>query len=136
MGGGVGMMLALKRPDKLEKQALMASISSKGLKCDSFRKNVDARLEARRNKDRNFFEREYSAGLFRPEVQTEDWNNLRVHHLVDVVSDRHLIESMKSMQASDFIGELKNISTPKEQPSVALLNLSKPHQPSAVSRQW
>ena len=77
MGGGVGMTLALKHPDKLEKLVLMASIGSKGLIGNSFRENVDARLEARRNKDRNFFERDYSAGLFRPEVQTEDWKNNR-----------------------------------------------------------
>ena len=103
MSGGVGMTLALKHPDKLEKLVLMASIGSKGLKGNSFRGNVAARLEACRNKDRNFFERDYSAGLFRPEVRTEDWKSLRDHQLMDVVSDRHLIESMKSMQAFDFM---------------------------------
>ena len=97
MGNGVGMTLAVKYPDKLEKPVLMASIGSKGLVGDSFRANVDARLEARRNKDRNFFERDYSAGLFRPEVQTEAWKNLRAHHLMVVVSDRHLINFMPSM---------------------------------------
>jgi pimeloyl-ACP methyl ester carboxylesterase len=112
MGGGVGMTPALKHPDKLEKLVLMASIGSKGFIGDSFRKNVDARLDARKSKDQNFFKRDYSAGLFRPEVQTKDWKNLPVHHLMNVVSDRHLIESMTSMQALDFTGELKNINTP------------------------
>jgi 3-oxoadipate enol-lactonase len=112
MGGGVGMTLAIKHPDKLEKLILVASVGSKGLIGDSFRANVDARLEARRNKDRDFFEREYSAGIFRPDVQTEDWKNLRVHHLMNVVSDKHLIDSMKSMQAMDYIDDLKNIETP------------------------
>ena len=112
MGGGVGMTLAIKHPDKLEKLVLMAAVGSGGLVGDGFMANVEARLEARRNKDRDFFERDYSAGRFRPEVQTEDWKNLRVHHLMNVVSDRHLIDSMKSMQAMDFTADLKNIDTP------------------------
>jgi len=112
MGGGVGMTLAVKHPGKLKKPALMVSNGSKGLVGDSFRANVDARLEVPRNKDRNFFERDYSAGLFRPEVQTKDWKNLRVHHLMNVVSDRHLIDSMTSLQVMDFTGALKNINTP------------------------
>ena len=112
MGGGVGMTLAVKHPDKLAKLVLMASVGSKGLVGDSFRGNVDARLKARRNKDREFFERDYSAGLFRPDVQTQDWRNLRVHHLMNVVSDRHLIDSMTAMQAMDLTADLQNIKTP------------------------
>ena len=124
------MTLTLKHLNKLEKQVLMPSIRSKGLKCDSFRENVDARLEACKNKDRDFFENDYSAGLFRPEVQTEDWKNLRIHHLMDVVSDRHLIEPMKSMTALGFTGELENTNTPTEELGVTLLNL---RTPSAVN---
>ena len=89
--------LEVKHPDKLEKLVLTAPIGPKGLVGDSFRANVDARLEASTNKDRNFCERDYSAGLFRPEVQTEDWKTLRAHHLMVVVSDRHLIDFMTSM---------------------------------------
>ena len=77
MGDGVGMTLTLKHQDNLEKLALMASIRSKGLIGDSFRANVDAELEAHRNKDRDFFERDSSAGLCRPEVQTEDWDTFK-----------------------------------------------------------
>ena len=44
MGGGVGMTLAVKHPDKLAKLVLMASVGSKGLVGDSFRENVDAIL--------------------------------------------------------------------------------------------
>ena len=112
IGGGVGMKLALKNSDKLEILVLISSIGSNGLIGDRFKGNVDARLETRRHKDRNFLERHYSASLFRPEVQTEDWKNLRVHHLMTVFSDRHLIEPVTSMQALDFTGELKNINTP------------------------
>jgi pimeloyl-ACP methyl ester carboxylesterase len=112
MGGGVGMTLAIKHPDKLEKLVLMASVGSTGLVGDGFMANVEARLEARRNKDQGFFEQEYSAGLFRPEVQTKDWKDLRVHHLMNVVSDTHLIDSMKSMQTMDYGDDLKNIDIP------------------------
>ena len=112
IGGGVGMKLALNHPDKLKKLVLIWSIGSNGLIGDRFKGNVDARLETRRHKDRNFLERDYLARLFRPEVQTEDWKNLRVHHLMTVLSDRHLTEPMTSMQALDFTGELKNINTP------------------------
>ena len=41
MGGGIGMTLVLKRPDKLKKLVLMASIGSKGLIGDSFRQTLD-----------------------------------------------------------------------------------------------
>ena len=106
------MTLAIKHPDKLEKLVLMASVGSTGLVGDGFMANVEARLEARRNKDQGFFEQEYSAGLFRPEVQTKDWKDLRVHHLMNVVSDTHLIDSMKSMQTMDYGDDLKNIDIP------------------------
>ena len=38
------MTLAVKHPNSLAKLALMASIGSKGMVGDGFRKNVDARL--------------------------------------------------------------------------------------------
>ena len=41
MGSGVGMTLVLKRPDKLKKLVLMASIGSKGLIGDSFRQTLN-----------------------------------------------------------------------------------------------
>ena len=112
MGGGVGMTLAINHSGKLNKLVLMASVGSGGLVGDGFMANVNARLEARRNKDRDFFERDYAAGRFRPEVQTEDWKNLRVHHLMNVVSDKHLIDSMRAMQTMDVTADLKNINTP------------------------
>ena len=112
MDGGVGMTLAVKHPDNLVKLVLMASVGSKGLVGDGFRENVDASLKARSNQDREFFERDYWADLFRPDVQTEDWRNMRIYHLMNVVSDRHLIDSMTAMQAMDLTAELKNINTP------------------------
>ena len=42
MGGGIGMTLALKHPNKLKRLALVASVGAKGLVSDSFRANVDA----------------------------------------------------------------------------------------------
>lgn len=104
MGGGIGMTLALKHPDKLKKLELVASVGSKRLVGDSFSATVDARLEALRNNDKNFFERDYTAVLFHPQVQTEDWKDLRAHHLMNIESDRHLIDSMQLMQALDFTG--------------------------------
>ena len=112
MGGGIGMTLAVKHPNSLAKLVLMASIGSKGMVGDGFRKNVDSMQKARSNKDRKFFERDYSADLFRPDAETEDWKTLRIRHLMNVVSDRHLIDCMKAIQAMDFTADLKNINSP------------------------
>lgn len=54
IGDGVGMALALKHREKLEMLVLMASIESRGLTGESSREEVDARLEARRSKERIF----------------------------------------------------------------------------------
>ena len=112
MGGAVSMTLTLKLRDKLENLVLMAPAGSKGLVGDSFSENVAARLRAWKGKDRNFLEQDYAEGLFHPDAQTENWKNLRIHHLVNVLSDRHFLDSMASMQETDFTGNLRNIDTP------------------------
>lgn len=111
MGGGVGMALALNHPACLDKLILMASVGSKGLVGDSFRTNVEQRLEARRNNNREFFMAEQLASRFRDDVQTEAWMQSRVDHLMRV-SDGHLVNSMTSMQAMDYTDRLKDIDVP------------------------
>jgi pimeloyl-ACP methyl ester carboxylesterase len=111
MGGGVGICLAINHPEKLNKLILMASVGSKGLIGDSFRENVANRLEARKNNDREFFLREQANGRFRDDVQTDDWFELRIDHLMKV-SEGHLIDSMKSMQSMDYVEQMSGIKTP------------------------
>lgn len=110
MGGGVGMQIAFDHGDKLNKLILMASVGSKGLIGDSFRANVEDRLAARKRKDKDFFMKEQMSERFRPEVQTEEWFNLRVHHLMNVVSDGHLVDSMTSLQNMGFEEKLAAVN--------------------------
>ena len=112
MGGGVGMTVAINHPSRLNKLVLMASVGSKGLIGKSFRDNVNARLQARKNNDREFFFKEQTAGRFRPEVQSDAWIEKRIHHLMHVVSDKHLTDSMASMQSMDYTAALTSITTP------------------------
>ncbi len=112
MGGGVGMALAINFPDVLERLILVGSVGAKGLVGDSFRQNVHDRLAARAAGDLDFFLREQRAGLFRPDVQTEDWFSLRAKHLMETVSEGHLIDSMASMQSMNYREQLAGITTP------------------------
>jgi len=112
MGGGVGMYIATAYPEKLNKLVLMASVGSKGLIGESFRGNVEQRLEARNNEDRAFFLQEQLNGRFRLDVQTDEWIDKRIHQLMNIVSDGHLIDSMKSMQSMDYVDEMNDINTP------------------------
>lgn len=112
MGGGVGMTIAIHQPEVLERLVLVGSVGSKGLVGQSFRTNVEERLAARKNDDQDFFFREQRTGLFRPDVQTEAWFKKRVHHMMHIVSDGHLIDSMASMQSMDYREALKAVHTP------------------------
>lgn len=112
MGGGIGMTIAIRRPEVLGKLILVASVGSKGLVGQSFRTNVEERLAARKSGDHEFFFREQRKGFFRPDVQTDAWFEKRVHHMMHVISDRHLIDSMASMQAMDYREALSTVEVP------------------------
>ncbi|MBL6691239.1 MAG: alpha/beta hydrolase [Pseudomonadales bacterium] len=112
MGGGVGMTIAIKHPEALDKLVLVGSVSAKGLIGQSFRTNVEQRLAARKARDRDFFLREQRDGFFRPDVQTEAWFEKRIHHMMHVISERHLVDAMQSMQSMDYTEALAGIETP------------------------
>ncbi len=112
MGGGIGMTIAIKHPKVLNKLVLVGSVGAKGLVGQSFRTNVEERLAARKAGDKEFFMREQRDGFFRADVQTEAWFERRVHHMMNVVSDNHLIDAMDSMQSMDYRDALAEVKTP------------------------
>ena len=62
---------------------------------------INERLAARARGDRGYFLNEQRAQLFREDVQTEDWFNSRVDHLLSV-SEGHLLGGLKSMFELDL----------------------------------
>lgn len=110
MGGGIGYVLGTQYPEHLEKLILMAPIPSGGTQGPD-RDMLAQRLEARRNKDREFFKRTMIATRFRPDVQTDDWFERRVNHLL-TVSDGHVVGGAETMAALDVENQLSEMQVP------------------------
>ncbi len=111
MGGGIGYLLGLNYPERLNRLILMAPIPAGGIPGEPNHELLARRLEARRNNDRNFFKAEMVATRFRPEVQTDAWFESRVDHLMRV-SEGHVIGGMESMHALDVEAGLPGLSLP------------------------
>ena len=108
MGGGVGYLLALGSPQRLERLILMASIPADGFG------NVDpswreARALLRRNRDRAALLAQYRAGCVRPDVETDAWLQSRVDHVLGV-SDGHFdggAEAMRTLRVGDRLTDIR-----------------------------
>jgi pimeloyl-ACP methyl ester carboxylesterase len=111
MGGGIGYELAVRYPERLSKLILMAPIGAGGIKEMPPQALIDERLAARNRGDRNYFMTEQVAQRFRADVQTDDWFNSRVDHLLGV-SEGHVLGGLASMGALDLENQLKDIQTP------------------------
>lgn len=111
MGGGVGYLLGLEYPQRLEKLILMAPIPAAGIG-EITPELREQRMAERAAGDREAILARYRAMRFRDDVETEHWFEDRVDHVLSV-SDGHFeqsAESMRTLNVADRLGEL-NIPT-------------------------
>lgn len=110
MGGGIGYVLGLEHPERLERLILMAPVSADGhpLPTDEARQFL---IERRRRGDRTSYFAEYIAGRFRPEVETDAWFNSRIDHIL-AVSEGHYVGSAESMAGLAVGDRLDALRTP------------------------
>jgi pimeloyl-ACP methyl ester carboxylesterase len=110
MGGGVGYVLALTYPQRLERLILMASVPADGFP------NADPRMHEmrralRRNRDRATLLAQYRATCVRPDVETDAWFNSRIDHIFGV-SDGHFDGGAEAMRALSVGVQLASITLP------------------------
>ena len=110
MGGGVGYLLGLEHPHRLDKLILMAPIPAKGIG-EITPEMREQRMAQRNSGDREGMLARYRAMRFRDDVETESWFESRVDHLL-AVSDGHFEHSAQSMAALDVAAHLGDITTP------------------------
>jgi len=94
MGGGIGYVLALDYPQRIERLILMASVPADGYPLPG--KEVrDFLIERRRRGDRASYMEEYVAARFRPEIETDAWFNSRIDHIL-AASEGHYVQGAES----------------------------------------
>jgi len=111
MGGGIGFLLALNYAHRLNRLILMAPIPSAGIAGKPNREMLAARLKAREENNRELFKSEMEATRFRPDVQTDEWFESRVDHLMRV-SDGHVVGGMETMHELSVEDELCSLNVP------------------------
>ncbi len=111
MGGGIGFLLGLNYAARLDRLILMAPVPSGGISGEPDPVALERRQLARRNKDRDFFKAEMIATRFRPDVQTDEWFESRVDHLLRV-SDGHIQGGMETMRALNVEADLGSLTVP------------------------
>jgi pimeloyl-[acyl-carrier protein] methyl ester esterase len=110
MGGGVGFVLGLEHPERLDGLVLMAPIPAVGIG-EITPEMREERMAERRAGDREAILRRYQAMRFREDVETDDWFESRVEHLL-AVSDGHFEQSAEAMAAFNVADSLDRIETP------------------------
>ncbi len=110
MGGGVGYLLALDYPERLERLVLMAPIPAEGVG-EITPEIREERLAERRRGDRDAILARYRAMRFREDVETEEWFESRAEHILSV-SEGHFERGAESMQALDVVERLGDLTTP------------------------
>ena len=111
MGGGIGFLLGLNYSDRLNRLILMAPIPSAGIAGEPNREMLAARLKARQENNRELFKSEMEATRFRPDVQTDEWFESRVDHLMRV-SDGHVVGGMETMHELSVEDQLASLTVP------------------------
>jgi pimeloyl-ACP methyl ester carboxylesterase len=107
MGGGVGYLLGLDYPQRLNKLVLMAPIPAAGIG-EITPELREARMAERRARDRAAILARYQAMRFRTDVETDNWFESRVEHVLGV-SDGHFeqsADSMRTLNVAERLGEL------------------------------
>jgi len=110
MGGGIGYLLALDYPQRLERLVLMAPIPAEGVG-EITPELREQRLDERRRGDREAILARYRAMQFREDVETEAWFEDRAEHILSV-SEGHFERGAESMQALDVAHRLSDLATP------------------------
>lgn len=110
MGGGIGYLLALDHPERLDGLILVAPIPAEGVGriTPELRQQ---RLEERRRRDRDAILARYRALKFRDDVETEAWFEDRAEHILSV-SDGHFERGAESMQDLHVVDRLGSLRTP------------------------
>jgi pimeloyl-ACP methyl ester carboxylesterase len=111
MGGGIGFLLGLNYADRLNRLILMAPIPSGGIPGEPNHEIIATRLKARAGNDRDHFKAEMIATRFRPDVQTDDWFESRVDHLMRV-SEGHLLGGIETMHELSVEEDLDTLNVP------------------------
>jgi len=110
MGGGIGYLLGLNHPQRLNNLILMAPIPAAGV--GEIQPQLrEQRMAERRAGDRGAILARYRAMRFREDVETDQWIESRVDHVLSV-SNGHFEQSAESMQALDVEAHLGELSTP------------------------
>jgi pimeloyl-ACP methyl ester carboxylesterase len=111
MGGGIGYLLGLEYAERLSRLILMAPIPAAGIPGEINREALERRLRARSEGDRDFFMAEMVATRFRHDVQTDEWFESRIDHLMRV-SEGHLTGGMQTMHDLNVEDRLANLNIP------------------------
>ncbi|MCB1692730.1 MAG: alpha/beta fold hydrolase [Pseudomonadales bacterium] len=111
MGGGIGWWLGVHHAPRLEKLILMAPVRSTGVDMGTGNSRLQARLDARNRGDREALLAPMRAMRFRPDVETDEWFEDRVDHLLRV-SDGHLMGGMETMRDLDLQDKLPTMDVP------------------------
>jgi 3-oxoadipate enol-lactonase len=110
MGGGIGYVLALTYPQRLERLVLMASVPADGFPATDPRMH-ELRRALRSKGDRATLLAQYRATCVRPDVETEAWFNSRIDHIFGV-SDGHFDGGAESMRTLNVGAKLGSIGMP------------------------
>ena len=94
MGGGIGYVLALEYPQRIERLILMASVPADGYPLPS-QEVREFLIDRRRRRDRASYMEEYIATRFRPEIETDAWFNSRIDHIL-AASEGHYVQGAES----------------------------------------
>ncbi len=103
MGGGIGYVLALTYPQRVERLVLMAAIPA-----DGFPGGLGREVTQPTEADRPTMLARHQAQRFRPESETDAWFEDRVRHVLGV-SNGHYVQGMQTMSGlsvGDRLGEL------------------------------
>ena len=110
MDGGIGFVLATQHADRLERLILMAPIPSGGTQ-QFDPALLDERMKARARGDRDYFRAPMLASRFRPDVQTDEWFELRVDNLLRV-SEGHVRGGAETMHTLNVTDQLAGVTLP------------------------
>jgi len=110
MGGGIGYVLALTYPQRLERLVLMASVPADGFPSSDPRMH-EMRRTLRANRDRATLLAQYRTTCVRPDVETDAWFESRINHIFGV-SDGHFDGGAESMRTLSVGAKLGSITLP------------------------